>query len=371
MVKAVHTARSILVGGMMIVDDAEPAASENLVLESDDDPNQSEDIQQNEMISETAVIVASVVQKKTEQGANTNSNAYEKSYDRHDSFPYSEKTKQMSNQQHDNGDSTVHNTPHRPLMERPLFFCCRHVYNIPNRRPRCYSICVVIILPLWFLVLLSMVSGYFLANLEAPLEVESNDGQLAGRASLIFELNRTYRFINELPRLCFDKYQDRNASNTTITDRNATFEDLWGYFQNDLEEYMRDCTDVSQDIINYVKDSLEQVRDYQPEQLTFNWIRCFNKTAVPGGRGWFLPSESERDAVKLANQTIFFTETWEQQQEAFYYEYLGDNNSDPTLEEQTKAFAYSINLATGDQDCNPNSQGTAWFWFTVMTTVGK
>jgi hypothetical protein len=272
-------------------------------------------------------------------------------------------------------NSIVHTHRRSTLMERPAFSHCRRIYNFPDYCPRCCSICVVIILPLWFLVLVSIVSGHFLAQMEAPGEVESNDAQLASRASLISELNHTYRIIDELPRICYDAYEDRgiiiDGGNNNITDKNATFEDIWDYIQADLVEYMNNCTNATQGLIDRVFDGLKEAASYQPDQLTFNWIRCSNKTAIPGRKSWLKPSQMERDAVKLANQTVYFTTIWEQQQEAYYYEYLGDDNLDPTQEEQAKAFAYSISLATGDQDCDPNSQGTAWFWFTVMTTVGK
>jgi hypothetical protein len=228
----------------------------------------------------------------------------------------------------------------------------------------------VIILPLWFLVLVSIVSGHVLARMEFPGEVTSNDSQLASRASLVFQLENTIRIVNELPRFCYDAYRDRVNANLVSLD-NTTLKDIWDFFQEDLAEFMNNCTEITQEIIDPVLTELNaQLLDYQTSELTFDWIRCINETAIEGRRSWLHPTDLERDAVKLINQTVYFSTIWEQQQEFYFYEYLGDN-LDPTPEEQTKAFAYSIDLATGDEECDPNSQGTAWFWFTVMTTVGK
>jgi hypothetical protein len=300
-------------------------------------------------------------------------NENSKTYNRYDSI-HSEKTMKMSNRNEHEGDRSTINT--RRLMESPAFCCCRCIHNIPDTSPRCFSICVVVILPLWFLVLVSVVSGHFLARMEAPLEVESNDARLASRASVVFELNNTDGIINGLPRFCFDAYLDRdiidrdNILDFLPPDKNTTFEDAWDYFQGDLAEFMNNCTEADQEIVDEVFTVLTQFTNYQFSQLTFDWIRCLNKTAIPARKLLLKPSDAERDAVKLVNQTIYYSTTWEQQRQAYYQEYLGDNLY-PTLEERSKAFQYSISLATGDEDCDPNYEGTAWFWFTVMTTVGK
>lgn len=317
--------------------------------------------------------------------------------DGNDSIPSETRSNQQQHkeeqQQQHPGDSILtllHNTTtttnrgdrHRRILERPVCCCCRRITEIPDRSPRCYSICAVIILPLWCLVLVSMIAGHFLAQMEAPLEVESNDKRLASRASLIFELNNTYRILNELPRFCYEAYledeQDQNITNLFLNNDTFEIEDVWDYFQEDLAEHMDNCTNATREIIDRIIAVTLRARSTTAQEklaaasdpLTFDWIRCFNKTAIPRSRSWLQPSEEERDAVKQVNQTVFYTTTWEQQQQAYYDDYL-EGNDNPTPEDNIKAFDYSITLATGDEDCDPNSQGTAWFWFTVMTTVGK
>ena len=107
------------------------------------------------------------------------------------------------------------------------------------------------------------------------------------------------------------------------------------------------------------------------QDLSFNWIRCWNITEH-GTLKTFRPDQKQIKAA--ANQEVFYEKSWKQDQQRLKEEYNeeehGDDDSLESKVETLKALVGSINNATGRASCEANVAGTAWFWFTVMTTIG-
>jgi Ion channel len=102
--------------------------------------------------------------------------------------------------------------------------------------------------------------------------------------------------------------------------------------------------------------------------LTFNWVIC-----TPSGRGlgnratnWSNNTERRPQAQK-----DYFISVWEADQQELYQSYFNATYDGSNLE-HAKLFAYnqSIQSASGESRCSYNIAGTAWFWFTILSTMG-
>ncbi|KAG7345565.1 ion channel [Nitzschia inconspicua] len=61
---------------------------------------------------------------------------------------------------------------------------------------------------------------------------------------------------------------------------------------------------------------------------------------------------------------------WQQDQHKLFRQYLGECSIEDDLTCEKDAFERSVDGATGSGICSVNTGGSAWFWFTVMSTVG-
>jgi hypothetical protein len=254
---------------------------------------------------------------------------------------------------------------------------------IPRMFPRLYAVCFYIILPLWFLIFLSVGGGYWLASFEAPNEIEANDVVLRSQflqEDLDGSGNQALDYLLDLPSLCFEKYLEEQA----ITDTNYSLSIMVALTNEDIPTTgllqatsqtlsqillrLALCAtdaEISAERVAILRKAIED--EAVSGDLTFNWIRCWNQTEL-GTNTPLRPTAEHLEAA--ANQSEFYTEEWEADRARITSEYL-ENVENVTAAEIGKARQYGIDTATGGNDCNANSAGTSWFWFTVMTTVGK
>ena len=191
-------------------------------------------------------------------------------------------------------------------------------------------------------------------------------------------------------KVCFDLYvsakEGPNSTNSTLfTDpfiseavrewAGQTFPPVDPGYNGDINEtltevdsYMVVCeetaTEVITRLINFT--STRATTTYLLSDLTFDWIRCWNIT-IYGNQNPFKATNAMVTAAE--NQGEFYSEMWRSDQAHLFDQYLIDANCTDS-DCRKDAFDRSIKDATGSSMCNVNIGASAWFWFTVMTTVG-
>ncbi|KAG7371417.1 ion channel [Nitzschia inconspicua] len=275
---------------------------------------------------------------------------------------------------------------------------------------------------LWALILWALGFGYFLSKLEGPSEVAANNNIMRQRwffSTLPF--GEVFVAVNYLPSLCMERFIEinslRNAFlNTSLNDSNIFYPNskenatselvetlLSSHFSNltfpevpslpnvttvedilkELEHYLEKCEDLALNImkfaLNVSKDVAEHDLDLTRDTLvvtnplSFNWNRCWDNTILGNPNPWS-PTAAQINAS--ANQDLFFRQQWSASQQRLLREYTTERGCS-TLRDNTtlsecilNATIDSVVNADGGANCDPNTGASAWFWFTVMTTVG-
>lgn len=222
-----------------------------------------------------------------------------------------------------------------------------------------------------------------------------NDGVLASRAILDY-YNLDIDALVELPSVCYQRYQDE-PNRTTLEDRldlflissnstsiiennnnstnstNATeytLEDVIEDTDTDLLNYMMEC---QSDYAPSVTLFLESQSDYDSSagsDLSFNWNRCWRDFIDDewGSESFiFFPSPRLILASRPERQAQTYADEWLRVQTELFEASLPEN---ATQAERDRLFESAAMEATGGAVCHDNVEGTSWFFFTVMTTVG-
>lgn len=234
-------------------------------------------------------------------------------------------------------------------------FAARCILHLPRTWPRTFAFFFWVCLPIWLLILLSMGFGVLLAQYESFDELSGNDDILAARAQLRLisdrsPVNRATE-LGTLLRQCVSEVDlaDDSPGNGLI-----------------LATRLEICALANLPEVDSIFDVASN-NSLAFESLSFNWNRCWNSTLYDSNFP-FHPSDEIVEAVRPESQENFYKEAWDVSQQAFYAEYRPEN---ATVEEERQAFLRSIQDATAVDACRPNTAGTAWFFFTIMTTVGK
>jgi len=139
----------------------------------------------------------------------------------------------------------------------------RGITNIPTRWPRVYSIIIGVILPVWLLIGVATLLGFYLAHTEMPEEFAGNDGILAMRATILMQdfLEReAYELSGNATKNVDDPDAVRRAYNRLLQTKRAervlqTSEFTWdGYFDGSTLQSFDELSGAFSD-------------------LSFNWIR--------------------------------------------------------------------------------------------------
>jgi hypothetical protein len=270
------------------------------------------------------------------------------------------------------------------------------------RWPRTFAIFFGVALPLWLLIALSVLFGYFLAKLEAPNEIIQNDDILEAQAELRVLGSLAARAAQAIPTICFELFllarpvtdmdaelemaleKDDNffsAETTQLETTQPVPEEVRAILSNDLivlnktamHEYMQRCGDEARPITENLVQRGGNVIDISAVRLTFNWIRCGPWANGLSSSGVLDPHDVV--ALRPEAQAEFYRQTWDDDQQRLFDKYLDENvasNSTVYLEEfvetnltvigaRFQAFEESIGRATGGTKCYLNGPGSGKF----------
>ena len=236
--------------------------------------------------------------------------------------------------------------------------------------PRCCVFLMGVLLPLLFLIFLSLFFGIILASLEAESEVDSNDDILARTRIARRGVNAVANVTAAVPRICLYGY---------VTGMNSTFGDtlidlvpteadqllndnidLFGFFNNqtnmtEVYEYLAACGESSR---TYAEELYKEGRSAfggSVDDLSFNWIRCYEgahslKVDLDGD----LFRSTERDPNK---QNQFYRQNWANDYSTLYQQYIREDNA-TTVAELFLASTRALQYATGGDSCYLNGAGS-------------
>jgi hypothetical protein len=282
--------------------------------------------------------------------------------------------------------------------------------------PRVHAICCGMILPLWFLILLSLLFGSFLAKLESPGEIESNNAYLRRQAIVGNYLEIVGATIEKLPKICFGLFllfqtNNQTYNNYTYTEEETTASagaDMFKFYLETGEErfaalyaanvllltttydlnvtefgiFTLACGDSARQFTNGIQQRWTKELESVSSQtsFSFHWNRCSayddEETTEERNKFRFMPSQAQIIASRPLEQAKHYARIWQERQielEAKYLEQLLKEEEEQQLgvvAARITAFEMSLQDATAADKCNSNASGAAWFWFTIMTTVG-
>jgi len=249
------------------------------------------------------------------------------------------------------------------------------------------------ICPLFLLIGVSLFFGYGLAKLEAPSEIDGNNDIIANRARVAVATQFHNNVTERLPQICLNIY----TQNLTVLDTlEAEFDEIVANILDKEAQTTLNSSAVSSDVdlsrseelldfmLECGKTGLETAdafnlgsvdQDYIGEDLTFNWVRCdglgLNSSTLLQ-QVWGRPFV-DRDRLKPDAQTAAAIFEWRRSRQELYNEYMKDlllADGTRPVGARVLAFRQSLEYANGFSHCSPNSAAGAWFWFTIMTTIG-
>lgn len=208
-----------------------------------------------------------------------------------------------------------------------------------------------------------------MAGFESPPEIEGNDQILAARSKIQFAYNVSALEVLDITNYCLDEYWvdqgvlgvlDSGIFNNTS---NAAADEWAAVNRTDMELALDECTRKFTPQVLSLQTALSNYSSVAFESLAFNWNRCWEY----GGQTVFYPTKDMKVAARPDQQEAYFQQEWQQTQMDLFLTLRPEN---ATAEQEREAFLASIEQATGEAACVTNNDGTAWFFFTIMTTVG-
>uniref|UniRef100_A0A7S2YM95 Potassium channel domain-containing protein n=1 Tax=Entomoneis paludosa TaxID=265537 RepID=A0A7S2YM95_9STRA len=265
--------------------------------------------------------------------------------------------------------------------------------NIITKFPRTLAVFGGIILPLWMLNFLSLIFGVWLASKESPGEIKHNDEELVKEARANLTSQSVTAITSVAPRLCAELYiknEDHEMIDFAqkVTDLVEGLVDHLDQGQADLfsavsqeraaqinfTEWYTYMTDCGESVRIYADAMLELTsaaeRASAGVDLSFNWIRCHED--ANGKLDAFLSDRLPIRELSLEAQSETYKQFWDEDRESLEKEYYQQYIDEGFPEEEAFALAVNSSLteATGGDGCTLNGPGAAFFWFTVMTTIG-
>jgi Ion channel len=261
--------------------------------------------------------------------------------------------------------------------------------HFPRHWPRTNAILWVILL-LWILILISMGFGIKLAQAESPQEIAGNDEILAARATIDrFRLTPTN--VLNATQQCWQEFRiESNLTNNDNgnDDNGGNDDEVIAINTTQLEISLRNCAQSYAPDIVAAQQATDNYSAIASQSLSFNWNRCWALKHQP--QFLFYPTPEMIAAAHPDAQAEYYQQEWSRVQQALYQEYLSNDNvnninntntntnatttdkekEEKEEEQEYQAFVKSIQEATGADACEENMGGTAWFFFTIMTTVG-
>jgi len=254
--------------------------------------------------------------------------------------------------------------------------------------------CLFQVMPLWLLIGVSLFFGYGLAQLEAPAEIDGDNDVIANRALVDATTQFRSNVTERLPQICLDIFTqnvsvsetlelefdeifarvlDRQAQTPVNSSEVASNLDLSR--SSELLGFMLECGKTGLDTAD--KFTFQDMESgYVGESLSFNWIRCdglgLDSSKKLYQQIWGRPFADVSRLQPDAQEAAAVLE-WRRSRQELYNEYMKDlvlADGTRPVGARLLAFRQSLEYANGFSHCYPNSAAGAWFWFTVMTTIG-
>jgi hypothetical protein len=285
---------------------------------------------------------------------------------------------------------------HRMLKGRLCSCCGKCIENWP----RTFAVFFGVIFPLWVLIFLSILFGFFLARFEAPNEIIENDNVMEAQAQVRRLGSLAARAAEAIPVICFELFilelpvTDVGSALAVVLDKDDPFQagtiqqnPLMGAVLSDdlvivnktaMYQFMQSCGEEARPITEALLRRGSDVFNISAAGLTFNWIRCGTWANGLGSPGVLV----RRPEVELRPeaQQEFYNQTWyDDQQQLFdkyleeylganltvYDDYLGANLT--VLAARLQAFQDSIGNATGGSKCYVNGPGSGEFCLVAVS----
>ena len=143
----------------------------------------------------------------------------------------------------------------------------------------------------------------------------------------------------------------------------------------DLMLHMDSCGSKSLSFVSQYDLSQVVDRSLVNADITFNWLRCDggNGTGWNGFFNEFVMPYHNQTRLQPDAQTQLVMEQWLAHQKELYDEYyvMYSSQGMKRLDARWLALQRSFDEATGhDSGCDFNWHAGAWFWFTIMSTIG-
>ena len=281
---------------------------------------------------------------------------------------------------------TIHNTKH--LWKDAEEIVDNNVWCLPLRCithfrrdwPRTTAFIFGVVVPLWVLIFIAMGFGVLLAEYEKTDEIDGNNAILAARAKLALaqqrSLERTLQCAAQWGS-SEEKIRQELNPNSTLSISNLTFPLILDNLTMSDSESLLYCISGGEGTLSSAS-AIEDLNGLAYESLSFNWNRCWNRTRYekefdiksPGDAPFvFYPTEEQINGTRPDEQYRMFSHFWDKSQKEEFDILLGSTEN-ATAEEIHDALLLSFDLATGEGTCRKNTAATAWFFFTIMTTIG-
>jgi hypothetical protein len=175
-----------------------------------------------------------------------------------------------------------------------LWFCCCSCYSFNYRcmdhyahtYPRLYAISFGIFIPLFSLVIITCLFGYWIAQVESPIEIQQNDEKIANLSIINMKLSILSNLTSISPKVCLQLFLN-NITTKDLLISSSIIEILYLYDKQANGAYQNiSATDLYslellQDIqLRYTTMENETISDFDDLNHTFNFLSSSNNINI-------------------------------------------------------------------------------------------
>jgi len=236
-----------------------------------------------------------------------------------------------------------------------------NMQNLIQKYPRTFYVTFGVIFPMMFLNAVCFVCGHFLAKIEMRGEVESNDAYLrkifSENALEATDNAMARRAFRNLTDMCFHMYEtsestSKSSSNISISHLNGT----------DMQMFLNDCIKENLDDIVTHEDPIDLLLTDQNStgDLTYNWMQCSPVENDIKSASINLSLRSKSSAI------VSFNESFTKIRDVLMFVHSDDLKAKEFQEDLFE----NLKGVSGHDNCHVHNAAGAFFWFTIMTTIG-
>lgn len=198
--------------------------------------------------------------------------------------------------------------------------CCT---SVSTRFPRLFAILFGIHIPIFVLVLLSCVFGYWIAHIESPVEIEQNDNRIASYAITTRKLQILSNLTSVSPKICFNLFLNNVTIETLMS--SSLLDILYEGIEDEPSSSTLNSTATVDDdstpieILHQIKSRYESIADdtvpeiYNSSKLVdaeLNIIDLYNFLQVCGDKfRSFIYNETGLTILPLAEESTSYSMT--------------------------------------------------------------